>query len=130
MDRLRRKVVGGWRIRLNGTFVDWRWHGSREDRRVRGGASARGRDRVGSLATVATMRELVVMKATCQFGLFQMVGNVLIGHFLEPSLKEIDFLREAISKTVSCYSWSSHTSSSFQALPPPVEAGLRFFWTP
>lgn len=127
MNRLRRKGVGGWGIRLNGTFVDWRWHGSREDGGVSRGVSARGRNRVGSLAAVATMRELVVVKATCQFGLFQMVGNVLIRHFLEPSLEEIDFLVRLLVKTLSYHSSRSHTSSSFQALPPPVDAGLRFF---
>ena len=90
------------------------------------GASTRGRHRVGPLAAVAAMRELVVVKATCQFSLFQVVGNVLIGHFLEPSLEEVDFL-ETISKTLSCRSSSTHTSSSFQALPPPVDACFRFF---
>ena len=40
------------------------------------------------------MRELVVMKAACQLSLFQVVSNVLVGHFLETCLKKINFLRQ------------------------------------
>ena len=40
------------------------------------------------------MGELVVVETTCQLSLFQMVGNVLVGHFLEASLEKIHFLWE------------------------------------
>ena len=38
------------------------------------------------------MGELMVVKATCQLSLLQVVGNVLVGHFLETGLKKIDLL--------------------------------------
>lgn len=89
--RLRRVAIGRWGLWLNGGFVDGRWHG-RHDRGLSSGARARRRDRVRSLAAVAAMRELVVMEATCQLSLLQVVGNVLVGHFLETGLKKVDLL--------------------------------------
>jgi hypothetical protein len=38
------------------------------------------------------MGELVIMEATSQLGLFQVRGNVLVGHFLETGLKKVNFL--------------------------------------
>ena len=38
------------------------------------------------------MRELVIVEATCQLSLLQVVSNVLVGHFLEASLEKIDLL--------------------------------------
>jgi hypothetical protein len=38
------------------------------------------------------MRELMIVEATSQLGLFQVRGDVLIGHLLETSLEKIDFL--------------------------------------
>jgi hypothetical protein len=68
-----------------GRFMDGRWHG-----RYSWGLSSRTRarrsDRIGSLAAVAAVRELVVVEATCQLSLLQMVGNVLVRHFLKSSL--------------------------------------------
>jgi len=42
------------------------------------------------------MAQLVVVEAASQLGLFQMSGDMLIRHFLEPSLEKIDFLRQDI----------------------------------
>jgi hypothetical protein len=55
-------------------------------------ASAGRGDRVGTLAAVASVRQLVVVKAASQLSLFQMSGNVLIGHLLETSLEKVNFL--------------------------------------
>jgi hypothetical protein len=49
-------------------------------------------NRVGSLASVASVRELMIMEATSQLSLFQVRCNVLVGHFLKSSLKEVNFL--------------------------------------
>jgi hypothetical protein len=81
----------GWLHR--GRFADGRWHGHRHHGRVVDGTSTGRRDRVGPLAAVAPVGELVVMQATSQLSLFQMSCNVLIWHFLEAGLKKIDFLQ-------------------------------------
>ena len=66
------------------------------------------------------MRELVVMEATSQLGLFQVRGNVFVWHLLKASLEKIDFLEYLVNicSNIWCL---GRTSSSFQALPPPVE---------
>jgi hypothetical protein len=90
--RLRRVGIRGWRIGLDmGIFLYGRRHG-RHDRGLSSGVRTRRRDRICSLAAVAAMRELVVMEATCQLSLLQVVGNVLVGHFLETGLKKVDLL--------------------------------------
>ena len=38
------------------------------------------------------MRELVVVQTAGELGLLEVRGDVLIGHFLEACLEEIDFL--------------------------------------
>lgn len=89
----RRVVIGRWRNNLSVCgFIDRGWH-SRYGRGLGGRASAVRGERVGSLTAFAAMRKLMVMKATGQFSLLQVVGNVLVGHFLETSLEEIDLLQ-------------------------------------
>jgi hypothetical protein len=90
--RLKRVVVGWWSDRLHGTvLVDWRWHGVVHDGRVSDSASAGG-DGAATLAAVAPMGKLVVVKTASQLSLFQVSGNVFVGHLLEASLKKINFL--------------------------------------
>lgn len=72
-------------------LVDWGWHGGLKDRRVNCRSSAGG-DGASSLAAVASVGQLVVVKATSQLGLFQVSGNVLVWHLLEAGLKKINFL--------------------------------------
>jgi hypothetical protein len=59
---------------------------------LRSRAGARRTGGIGPLAAVTTMRELMIVEPTSQLGLFQVRSDVLIGHFLETSLKKIDFL--------------------------------------
>jgi hypothetical protein len=73
---------------------DWGRHRGGHDGGVNRGISAGGCNRVGPLAAVTPVRELMIVEATGQLSLFQVSGNVLVWHFLETSLKEINFLRE------------------------------------
>ena len=68
----------------------------------------------------------MVVETASQLGLFQVRGDVFIGHFLETSLEKIDFLEENLSGDSSIWANIICTSSSFQALPPPVD-DFRFF---
>jgi hypothetical protein len=93
--RLRRVRMCRWgvdshiRSFVNGRrYRDWYW----QDGRLRSRAGARRTDGIGPLAAVTTMRELMIVEATSQLGLFQVRGDVLIGHFLKTSLEKIDFL--------------------------------------
>jgi hypothetical protein len=69
----------------------------------------------------------MVVKATCQLRLLEVTGDVLVGHFLEAGLEKIDFLWCIVSNLSSVFVSKCRTSSSLQALPPPVDASLRFF---
>jgi len=42
------------------------------------------------------MGELVIVEATSQLSLFQVSGNVLIGHLLETGLEKINFLLHTV----------------------------------
>lgn len=59
---------------------------------MRSRTGARRTGGIGPLAAITTMRELMIVEATSQLGLFQVRGDVLIGHLLETSLEKIDFL--------------------------------------
>ena len=56
------------------------------------GPSTGGGDGVGSLAAVTPMRQLMVVKTTCQLSLFQVSSDMLIRHLLETSLEKIHLL--------------------------------------
>lgn len=91
--RLRRVVISRWGDGMHGAvLVDGGWHGMVHDGRVRHGSSAGGH-RSTTLAAVATMRQLVVVKTAGQLSLFQVSGNVFVGHLLEASLEKINFLQ-------------------------------------
>jgi hypothetical protein len=72
------------------------------------------------------MRELMVMETTRQLSLFQVGCNVLVWHLLEASLEKVDLLEGWVSTCSRRLGGSGCTSSSFQALPPPVEDFLFF----
>lgn len=72
-----------------GVFVDGGWYGWMDGGLRRRGA---GGDRSGPLAAIAAVGELMIMEAAGQLGLFQMSGDVLVGHFLETGLEKVDFL--------------------------------------
>ena len=78
------------------------------------------------------MAELVVVEAAGELRLLQVRGNVLVGHFLESSLEQIDFLDGGylLDLLVSLPSALLRTSSSLHARPPPVEVTFRFFEMP
>lgn len=81
-----RVAVGRWSDGLH-VLVDWGWHRVRHDRGVSHGTSTRRGDGVGSLAAVAPMGQLMVVKAAGQLSLLQVSGNMLVGHLLETGLK-------------------------------------------
>lgn len=123
MDRGLWRVRVCWRgDRLHGMLVDGRWHGSLHDGRVHHGPSVRRGDRVGPLAAVAPMRQLVVVEATCQLGLFQMSGDVLVWHLLETSLQKINFLN---ALSVGCSRKTKHIS-----IPRPRSKPCLRQWMP
>jgi hypothetical protein len=96
--RPRRVVVGWWGVGLHGTvLVDRRWHGLAHDGRVRDSLSTGG-DRAATLAAVAPMRKLVVVKTASQLSFFQVSGNMFVGHLLETSLEKINFLHCCVSQ--------------------------------
>lgn len=66
-------------------------HRGLHDRGVVRGRTRRDRSRA-LLAAVAAVAKLVVVQAASQLGLLQVSGNVLVGHLLETSLEEINFL--------------------------------------
>jgi hypothetical protein len=125
--RLRRVVVGWRGYWLHGTIlVDGRWHGVVHDGRVRNSAGAGG-DGSTTLAAVAPMRQLVVVETASQLSLFQVSGNVFVGHLLEAGLEKINFLKCCVSKNQNTARTYIRTSSSLHALPPPVDACFLFF---
>jgi len=69
----------------------------------------------------------MVMKAAGQLSLFQVSGNMLVGHLLETGLEEVNFLKYVISICEILRLDELHTSSSLHARPPPVDAGFLFF---
>lgn len=88
-----RRVCICWRRNgLEVGLVDWGRHGDWHDGRVNHGASTRRGDRVGPLAAVTSVRQLVVVKTACQLSLFQVSSDVLVRHFLETSLEKIHLL--------------------------------------
>lgn len=78
-------------------LVDWRWHGVAHDGRMSNSVGAGG-DRATTLAAVAPMRKLVVVKTASQLSLFQVSGNVFIWHFLEAGLEKVNFLQCSVSQ--------------------------------
>lgn len=125
--RLRRVVIGWWGDGLHGAIlVNGRWHGVVHDGRMshRPGTGCNGSC---TLAAVAPMRQLVVVKTTSQLSLFQVSSNVFVGHLLEASLEKINFLHCGVSKESKHEGEHVRTSSSLQALPPPVDACFLFF---
>jgi len=78
-------------------LVDWGRHGCWHDGRVNHGASTRRGDRVGPLAAVTPVRQLVVVKTACQLSLFQVSSDMLIRHLLETSLEKIHLLRTGLA---------------------------------
>lgn len=121
--------------------MDGRGDGGEHDGRVSRG---RGRRRHGgrALTPVAAMAELVVVQAASELSLLEVGGDVLVGHLLKSGLEQIDFLyRGGNISTCACLpshmalevpppfshkSRTTHTSSSLQALPPPVDEFLRW----
>lgn len=96
--RSRRVRISCWRDRLDGNvfvLADGRGHSMCHFGRVDSRAGTGRGDGACSLAAVASMRELMVMKTASQLSLFQVSGNVLVGHLLETSLKKIDFLQKS-----------------------------------
>jgi hypothetical protein len=57
-----------------------------------------GGDGATTLAAVAPMRKLVVVKTASQLGLFQVSGNMFIRHFLEAGLEKVNFLQCSVSQ--------------------------------
>lgn len=84
-----RAVTRGLRVGIviNCHCVSWRGAG--------GAARGIGRDRRGALAAVATMGQLMVMKAAGELGLLEVCSNVLIWHLLHAGLEEIVLLSES-----------------------------------
>ena len=89
------------------------------------------------------------MEPARQLCLLQVGRDVLVGHLLEAGLEEVDFLRIGLVHTAHITQFRApapllpmallararqgripRTSSSLQALPPPVEAVLRFLVMP
>jgi hypothetical protein len=96
--RLRRIIVGRWGDGLHGAIlVDGRWHRVGHDGRVSDRPGTGRSDRVGTLAAVAPMRQLVVVKTASQLSLFQVSGNVFVRHLLEASLEKVNFLKCCVS---------------------------------
>ena len=126
--RSRRLRVVRWANGSHLGLMDRRRHRGSHDGRVGSRSSARGSKRVGSLAAVASVGKLMIVKAARELSLFQVSSNVLVGHLLKTSLKKIHFLVSISSAplTISV----DLTSSSLQALPPPVDACFLFFCTP
>jgi hypothetical protein len=89
---LRRVCICWGRNGLEVGLVDWGRHGDWHDGRVNHGASTRRGDRVGPLAAVTSVRQLVVVKTACQLSLFQVSSDVLVRHLLETSLEKIHLL--------------------------------------
>lgn len=85
------------------------------------------------------MAQLMVVQAASKLGLLQVSCDVFVRHFLKASLKKVDLLFLG-SIYVQRYSAArvrpkQHrywllTSSSLQALPPPVDVSFRFFEMP
>jgi hypothetical protein len=44
------------------------------------------------------MRQLMVVKTASQLSLFQVSGNVFVGHLLEAGLEKVNFLQSCISQ--------------------------------
>ena len=98
-----------------------------------GGASRSGRQR--TLAAVATVRKLVVVKPASQLSLIQVSGDVLVRHLLPTGLEEVVFLNTGLVIVLLTrlpgharkpwFSGLVHTSSSDQDRLPPVEVILR-----
>jgi len=99
MDGGLRRICIGWSCgRMDDiVFADWRWHGVCHLRRVTNGTGAGRGHRTGSLAAIASVGKLMIVKTASQLGLFQVSGNMFVGHFLEASLKEINFLQLWVS---------------------------------
>ena len=68
-----------------------------------------GGDGATTLAAVAPMRQLVVVKTASQLSLFQVSGNVFVWHLLEAGLEEINFL-------VLCKQESKHQENIYPYL--------------
>jgi hypothetical protein len=82
VGRLGRVVIGRWGDGLHrAILIDGQWHRVGHNGRV-SDRPGTGSDRVGTLATVAPMRQLVVVKTASQLSLFQVSSNVFIGHLL------------------------------------------------
>lgn len=116
-----------------GGLVDGRGDGGEHHGGVAGRGAAGGHGG-GALATVAAVAELVVVQAACELGLLQVRGDVLVGHLLQAGLEQINLLMNSpvsilvshISGMEGTVTRKSHTSSSLQALPPPVDEVLRW----
>lgn len=59
----------------------------RHDWGVSHGTSTRRGDGVGSLAAIAPVGQLMIVKAASQLGLLQVSGDMLVRHLLEARLK-------------------------------------------
>jgi hypothetical protein len=119
-----RRVVIGWRgDGLHGAaLVDRRWYGVVHDGRVSDSAGAGG-DGAATLAAVAPMRKLVVVETASQLSLFQVSGNVFVGHLLETSLEKINFLK-------CCVSYEQKHRAEHIIVPRPRSMLCRRQWMP
>lgn len=74
------------------------------------------------------MAQLVVMETAGQLGLLQMCGDMLVGHFLQASLQEINFLfqRSVLlpkwpdSSRIESHGHHLSKSKSLEAMPVPA----------
>jgi hypothetical protein len=86
------------------------------------GADRRGR--AGTSPAIVTKRHLMVVQSTSELGFLEMRRNVFVWHFVvsSPQKERLLYLGQC---PVPCRRVTLLTSSSVQALPPPVEAALR-----
>ena len=88
-----------------------------------------GGDREGSSTAFGAEGELMVMEAASKFCFLEMRGDVFVGHFVHASFYQVCFLKGSLVNLFKSNSKDHvRTSSSDQALPPPVEAARR--WGP